>query len=170
MDTVLLSLLCTVVASGAAMVATFMNYLQSRHAKKTYQVEIFLKLSEQYAAPLMSSAFATLTKWYFQDTGDFAERFLTGYHAEDVAALKVNEARRTVLRFYLDTVLLYKAEILEREIFRTLTGRYGQRILLHICLPLTHKLTDRLSEMSEMEKILRDLNQEYLNPPQLKNY
>jgi hypothetical protein len=48
-----ISLICAMVASLAAMFAAFMNYFQSRHAKKTYQAEIFLKFSERYdSAPM----------------------------------------------------------------------------------------------------------------------
>jgi hypothetical protein len=127
-------------ASVAAAAAAIFTFMQARSAQSTLRTQLFLSFSDRYSAPEMGVSIRKLLKWRQQHPSDFAEVWFDKYKRGERESVELEEARRTVNRFFVDIGRLYATGQIGRKFAYVLLEHYSLDVYYGICHPMWKKL------------------------------
>jgi hypothetical protein len=132
--------LAALVAAVAAAAAAIFTFMQARSAKSSLQAQVFLAFSDRYRDAKISEAITLLLDWYKQHPDDFAELWYRNFIKNEQEALKLEQARRMIGRFFSDIGRLYESGQISKKSAYSLLGHFGLDVYYNICYPMYKKL------------------------------
>ena len=115
------AILFAAISSIAAMLAAVISWLQTRAAKTAGKASLFLAFSDRYNSTAMDSAFFDLITWREQHGEAFVSMFEKKWNVKSPDAIKVNDARRLVNRYYGDVVRALRYGLIDYRFSKSIT-------------------------------------------------
>ena len=119
----------------------------------------FLHFSSKYDRPEVTTAIHDLLVWRRSEGPDFAAKWFNAFDAGDKSASDLNQARRTINRYFDEIVRTYEGGLIQEKLVRSLAARFGLLVYYDIIVPMNHEMFGK--KYLDRSKTLRKLSAHY---------
>ena len=145
----------------AAFATALVNYLQSRHTKKTLQAQIITDFSERYAQDSMDEAIQEMKHFYFAHSEDVAGAWTELRDKNQEEFKRLFKMRRRINRYYRDIYKLIMAKAIDRRTARYVLNDFTLNLFYQVIIPVSYVTTRNPSLYKHMERTFRRILPKY---------
>ena len=150
----------TILATIAALISAWVAIVAVSGESRTKKAEFFLDLTDRYNTAQMGDAMYDLVDWMLNTPEAFAEQYKEKFKEADPVSIKMDEARRTVNRYFLNVAQLYEAGLIDHKFARMVTNFYGLNVYYQIVVPMNNA---KYGADEHYPDILRKIRTQYAN-------
>jgi len=120
MDNTVLANIISAISATAAAVAAIAAWRAVKASQRGVEAQILLQLRTEFSSQLLHDAFRLLSDFKTTHGGDFVVQFRKHKENNDQTFIDLNNARRVIKGYYLKVYHLQKANIIDKQIIKSL--------------------------------------------------
>jgi hypothetical protein len=149
------------ISALASAVAAMTSLVQARGATHANEVNVYLRLMEDYGSPAMQEALLALGRyWRERKEGAFAnagEAWLADSQRDEEVARTVRRHARVVSHFFSSAARMYEGGFISRKLLRLLISRPGLNVYYDVVAPINMRRSPKgetFSHIRTLKKVL----------------
>ena len=135
-DWAVVAAIAAAISAIASMVATIALFRQIATDQKASTAELMNTFSARYNDEGMATALRELASWYLSTGESRFEEWLEAKLKGDEEALRLNQHRRLVSRFYFDAARLLDLRLINRRYAKEIISNNGLNVFYRVCEPM----------------------------------